>query len=179
MDEELYDLPVDCDFSTVWNNSGQSFDCSPRLKDPFFSSFRGILINGPEEVVWPEDAEALLESSEATPDGNAMGPVKLMVAGLLKIPHNTLGLNGDRAYEVLTVAVSRSSGESYSGKMQRMGTAAEIVEGAPPIEEDTTEYFNIDLISNLELPIAADTYQVYATLGPYKSNTIVIKTRCE
>ncbi|MES2824574.1 MAG: hypothetical protein V4732_13300 [Pseudomonadota bacterium] len=38
-------------------------------------------------------------------------------------------------------------------------------------------YFNMDLIENLGVPIADATYAVYATLGDFKSNVLTIKTK--
>lgn len=53
MNNVLYDIPQTWDFMEVWNSSGQEFDCSPKLRDRLSSEFQGILINAPQEVVWP------------------------------------------------------------------------------------------------------------------------------
>lgn len=179
MNNAQYDLPQACDFMKIWNNSGQEFDCSPKLKDPLFSEFQGILINAPQEVVWPLSHS--LEDMEVTPDGNTEGPIKLMVAGLLKLPY-MLGLQGNRAEQVVIAAVNQKTAKSYAGKMASIESQAELaVHGYEDSqkEHDTVEYFNIDLVRNLDIPLVDATYHVYATLGNYKSNVVTIKTRSE
>lgn len=114
MNEKLYELPQKCDFMAVGNNSGLTNDCTPKLTGGLFSTFQGLVINGPSETVWPEDAS--LEDMEILPNGDAEGPLKLMVAGLLQLPSNYLGLRGDLSDHVLLVAVNQKTGESYSGK---------------------------------------------------------------
>ncbi len=173
MTAPLYDLPQDCDFSKAGNNSTQSFDCSPQLKDPFFSEFQGILVNGPKDTEWPKSLAD--ETPVVLPNGDTQGKLKLVISGLVKLPYETLDLDGELAKHVLLVAVNQESAESYSGKLIPFGfTAKPNVPGLAESQQglDTTEYFNIDLVKNLEIPFSSAKYKVYATLGEYKSNVI-------
>lgn len=177
MSDKLYELPQDCDFMAVGNNSGREYDCTPKLRDGLFSKFQGLVINGPAETVWPENVS--LEDTMILPNGDSDGPLKLMVAGLLKLPANYLNMRGDFSNHVLLVAVNQKTAESYSGKMNVFGFSGE----SPPVSygdfDVTEQYFNIDLVQNLGIPIANATYSVYATLGEYKSNVLMLKTRVE
>lgn len=180
MTNNLYELPENCDFFNVGNNSSQEFDCSPQLKDRHFSKFQGLLINGPNQITWPKNIdphEALL-----TPKGNSDSPTRLMISGLLKVPYNTLGLAGDLNHHVVLVAINQKSAETYSGRMLRFGFTRR--PDMPSYIEtqanlDSKQYFNIDLVQNLKLPIADATYTVYATLGEYTSNILTINTSVE
>lgn len=182
--EQLYELPKDCDFTGVGNNDSNKYDCSPRLINRFTSPFIGLLINAPEEVVW--SSEAMDDSYVTFPNGDTESPYKLMVAGLSKVPDSTLDLDGDVAFEILLVAVNQETAESFSGKMIRFGESSPLPPGvvghmkqnASDSKADNARlsYFNIDLVQNLDLPITNAVYTVYATLGKYKSNVLTIKT---
>lgn len=180
MDENLYELPKICDFTKVRNNSTFEYDCSPQLKDKFFSEFRGLLINGPELIVWPENTN--LGDMIVTPKGDTQGPLKLMISGLFYVPYDILGSDRDLGYAVLLVAVDQKNSQTYSGKMHRFGFRGP----RPPVQKnndnpkpDVEGNFNIDLVQNLSLPIANATYTVYATLSKYKSNVLTVQTLVE
>lgn len=191
MSDELYELPQDCNFSKVVNNSGLNYDCTPKLRGSP-KKFQGLLINGPKEVVWPNNYD--LTGMAKTRDGDVIAsPIKLMIAGLTRLPSNTLNLNGVFNDRVLIIAVNQKTGEVYSGRMQVSGSRPDPL---PPIFSDSSsvgsfkedaanntsivgDRFNIDLIHNLGIPIENGTYTVYATLGDYKSNVLTIKTRVE
>jgi hypothetical protein len=185
IDNDLYVLPQDCDFMQVPANSSVQMDCSPKLKDPYFSTFKGLLINAPGEVIWPKDVS--IDDYVILPDGSNDSPLRFNVAGLSNIPDSSLGLHGDVAYEILIVAVNQMTGQSYSGKMLRMGDPGpeptgilsgfeqEGIQGNGS-DETRTVYFNVDLVSNLNIPLSEAIYTVYATMGEYKSNVLTIKT---
>lgn len=177
MTEELYELPQNCDFMIVGNNSGLRSDCSPLLKGGFLSKYRGILINGPTEIIWPKNFR--VENMMVMPNGDAEGPLKFMIAGVLRLPSNIFGLNGDLAKHVVVVAVNQNTAKSYSGKMISFGFKGErpdISNHPELVGQDSLEYFSIDLVQNLDIPIENATYTVYATLGDVKSNILTIKT---
>jgi hypothetical protein len=177
MNDTLYTLPKNCDFSTVGNNSSLSNQCSPRLVDEFFSDFQGILLNGPEKVIWPKDVDPA--DMIVAPNGNVDGPIKLMIAGFLKLPYNTVGLEGDLSTQVILVAVNQKTAQTFNGKMIRFGfTSKPELPGYGASQQglDAQQYFNIDLVQNLEIPITNATYTVYATLGDYKSNVLTVQT---
>lgn len=177
MIEELYELPQNCDFMAVGNNSGLRSDCSPLLKGGFLSKYKGILINGPAEIVWPKNFR--VEDMMVMPNGDAEGPLKFMIAGVLRLPNNIFGLNGDLANHVVVVAVNQKTAKSYSGKMISFGFKGErpdISNQPELVGQDSLEYFSMDLIQNLEIPIESAIYTVYATLGDVKSNILTIKT---
>lgn len=178
MTEQMYELPQGCDFKALGNNSGLRSDCSPKLKGGFLSKYQGIVINGPEQMQWPKNAS--LEDMRVMPNGDAKGPLKLMIAGVLQLPNNTLGKVGDLANHVVVVAVNQKTAKTYSGKMIAFGFKGDgpDISGFPElIGQPSLEYFSIDLVQNLQIPIENATYTVYATLGNYKSNTLTITAR--
>ncbi len=186
MADQLYQIPKDCDFSKVLNGDTHSNECTPILDNKFFSKFSGILINGPEQVVWPKDGNP--EDYPVGPWGTSEGPFRLMLAGLVRTEYKTLGLKGEASEEVLLVAVNQKTAKSYSGKMPKpdVDTAPDFdmgMEEIPLSEEEQnkliTSYFNFDLVQDLGLPIANASYNVYATLGEMKSNSIIIHTKVE
>lgn len=191
MNDELYELPQNCDFSKVEGNSEFEYECSPKLKDGILSEFDGLLINGPQLVVWPKEVD-LAGSRETRAGDDVDSPLRLMVAGLVSLPTNTLGLNGRFNDRVVIVAVNQDTAEVYSGKLQAFGSLPD-PEPMPSLlggsqtgspEEDMASntslagtWFGIDLTNNLGIPIKCATYTVYATLGDYKSNILTIETR--
>jgi len=177
MNDNLYVLPKNCDYSKISNNSSMSHDCSPKLTDEFFSEYQGILINGPEKIFWSKDVDP--GKMVVDPTGNVDGPIKLIVAGFLKLPYVTLGLDGELSNNVILVAVNQKTAHTYSGKMIKFGFSARpVVPGYGESQKglDVQQYFSIDLVQNLEIPIINATYTVYATLGEYKSNVLTINT---
>ena len=180
---DLYEIPENCNFITLQSGS-QENECSPVLKDPFFSQFSGILINGPKEIIWPKNVS--LEDHPPGPMGTTDGPLRLMIAGLVRIKFSTLGLKGDAGGEVLVVAVDQKTARSYSGKMPKGDFEAPPFFADPSNEPELKEaeknsllsnHFNLDLVHDLELPIADATYTIYATLGDYKSNELIVSTK--
>ena len=179
-----YLLPQECDFMQVSANSSVEVDCSPKLNDPFFSSFEGLLINAAKQSIWPKNVS--MEDYAIYPDGSNNSPLRLNIAGLANLPGSTFNMDFEVAYEILVVAVNEDTLETYSGKMNRVGVTGQKPPGALPgvkelkiIQENEqlrTVYFNVDLVSNLNIPIIETTYSVYATLGEYKSNVLNIRT---
>lgn len=182
MAEMLYDLPQNCDFNLVENVSNQEFDCSPKLKDKFFSSFSGLLINMPKKVVWP--AGVSLSDYPVGPSGDTHGPLRLMVAGLARFSYSMLNASDDISDEVLIVAVNQQSAVTYSGKMPK----PDFLDIPPPSADDPdmmlseedkntllTSHFNFDLVRDIGIPIESANYIVYAILGEHKSNIITVE----
>lgn len=176
---KLYNIPESCDFQSVGNNDSIEYDCSPKLTDRFFSEFKGILINTPKEIIWP--ANSSVEDYQTYPNGNNDSPLKFMLSGLAHVPDSTVKNNKDIAFEVVVVAVNQKTAESYSGKMQQMGDAGELPDMNPDIENAPEvrrkNFFNVDLIQNLGIPVSEASYTVYATLGEYKSNITTVHTK--
>lgn len=182
--DDLYELPKQCDFNEVGNNDSNEFDCSPKLKNRFTSEFVGLIINTPETVLWPEKVGS--NEHQNSFDDSYENPYMFMVAGLAYVPDSTLGLAGDVAYHVSIVAVNQKTAESYIGRMIKVGYSGDDPDDVFDFdagEEATQEfdmvrktYFNIDLVSNAGLPIEEATYSVYAILGDYKSNVMTVKT---
>jgi hypothetical protein len=174
MNGTLYTLPTECDFRAVGNNAEEEFDCSPQLLDRYFSPFQGLLINGPKDVTWPKDFDE--DNININPMGDTSGPFKLMIAGLVKLPYNTMDLRGNFGKHIVLIAINQKTAQPYSGKMSVIG----ITDDGPDIDTagygDSKQYFNIDLVQNLEIPITNATYTVYATLGDYKSNVLTVQT---
>lgn len=176
---EEYELPRDCDFLSVGVNSATRSDCSPILKGGITSKFEGIVINGPKNIVWQEDADTT--DLMVSPLGDTIGsPLKFVISGVARLPFNTLNLDGMFGYDVVIVAVNQETAQVYSGKMIRFGVSPK---GSVEPKSDKTvavkSYFNVDLVNNLGIPISDGTYTVYATLADYKSNVLTIKTQVE
>lgn len=183
MQNKLYHIPTDCDFSQVLNADTHSNECTPILDNKFFSKFSGLLINAPKEIVWPKNDDP--SHYPAGPWGTTNGPFRLMIAGLVRTEYKTLGLKGEASEDVLLVAVNQQTAQSYSGKMPQPDVDTEPdfdmdMQEIPPTEEEQnkllTSYFNFDLVHDLGLPIQKASYNVYATLGEMKSNSIIIHT---
>lgn len=184
MNENLYDMPGGCDFSKVRSGYIGENECTPKLLDPFFSEFSGILINGPERVVWPKKDSP--GDYFPGPFGETDGPFRLMIAGLVRAKYNTQGLNGNFGEEVVVVAVDQSSAEAFSGRMAQ----PDFIEPEPSefgdsdFDEETSNalvssWFNLDLVHDLNLPISNAVYSIYATFGEYKSNVLTVHTVVE
>jgi hypothetical protein len=172
-DNKFYTLPETCDFAGLEGGDEISNACSPRLID---RNYRGIVINGPIEIVWPKGAEP---DRNPSPFGTTKGPARLIIAATYKLPEPTLGSNEDFNNEILFVAVNKITESVYSGKIPRFGTTQKPDLGFP-IDNNPNRYakgyINPDLVNILSLPITNATYTVYATLGEYKSNVLTIKT---
>lgn len=184
MGKPLYEIPTSCDFSKVIGNVVETNECTPRLFDSSFFPFTGILINGPAEVVWPADAS--VEDHPPGPLGDTAGPLRLMIAGLVKLPYSAMGLNGGFGPEVLVIAVNQETAEVFYGKMDRIELlpVPENVDSELSLTDEdrsaaVSSVFNLDLVHSLGIPIEQATYTVYATLGDFKSNTLTVMTRVE
>lgn len=186
----LYELSEDCDFTVAANNSTTQYECSPQLRDSYFRPFIGVLINGPATITWPKGASE--EGNPPGPNGQTTGPLRIMISGVVQLPFNAMGLNGEFADKVLIVAVDRKTANTYSGKIWFPESLPEPEPDNPDDlfpetgEENTADltapvasYFNIDLLHNLEVPITSAVYSVYAQIGEYKSNVLRIETRVE
>ena len=180
--KKLYEMPQSCDFLAVGNNDSIEYDCSPKLTDRFFSEFKGILINTPKEIIWPDNTS--VDDYQKYPNGNNNSPLKFMLSGLANVPDSVLKNKSDEvAYQVVVIAVNQKTAKSYSGKMIQMGDVGEIPGMIPEVNDEPSpeitrkHYFNIDLVENLGVPIAEANYTVYATLGEFKSNVTTVSTK--
>lgn len=174
MTNQDYQLPENCDFNEAENNSTSEFACTPKLLDPLFSKFRGIIINAPKVTEWPENGDPA--DMMVTPNGNSSGPFKLMVSGYFILDINSGESATDLAERVILVAVNQKTAETYSGKMINTGFRVSPMANSPAPASNSVETvsssFNIDLYQNLDIPIAPATYSVYATLDEYQSNSM-------
>lgn len=180
-DKKLFELPMGCDFSKAGINHTMETECSPKLTDRFFSKFTGILINVQETITWPKNHS--MENYQSYPGGGNDSTLKFSVAGLAKLPETVLEYEGEIPYEILVVAVNQKTAETYSGKMVKFGASGI----KPTLELSSLDdlspefsqkyYFNIDMVSNAGLPIAEAVYTVYAMIGDYQSNIVIITTK--
>jgi len=171
-----YVLPKNCNFNEAENNSTSSFDCTPTLLDPLFSTFRGIIINAPQKTEWPENGDP--SEMIVTPNGNSSGPFKLMVSGYLILDISSGEGAIDLAERIILVAVNQKTAQAYSGRMQNTGFRVSPLPDTTAADnhiETVSSSFNIDLFQNLDIPVMSATYNVYATLDEYKSNSMEIE----
>ena len=179
MNNNFFTLPQNCNFLVTVNNSAKANECSPIIDDAFSNKFKGIVINSARSIEWPKNSDN--RNSFVSPNGDTKGPIKFMISGLIQLPKNTLDLDGDFSHNVVVVAVNHQNTKTYSGKMNRSGFKSP----SPIIFNDdesnksaiTRKYFNVDLIANLDVPLEEATYTVYATLGEFKSNELVVTTK--
>ena len=159
----MYSIPDNCDFSNVNGNSLSSNECSPKLDDPLFSEFRGIVINVQKNV-------KLKSSSE-------MNVLKL--AGLLYLNNSVMKSNGKLQEKVVVVAVDQYSSKSYSGRMKNPRGLVGAKGGTVNNDNPSLGYFNLDLIDALGIPLSDSEYVIYATVGEFKSNAVMVKVEVE
>jgi len=161
MPHELYRIPENCDFTKIKAAHIGENECSPVLLDPYFGEFSGLLINGPKKVFWPDNV--IIDDIPPNPFGQSSGALRLMLAGLIRLKYNTLGLNGEFSQHVMLVAVNQKTAKTYSGKMPVQNSIPEPVsmDAIDDIEmPDETlnslvrSYFNFDLVQDLGLPIS-------------------------
>ncbi len=184
MSDELYDIPKDCDFNNVFSGTSTN-ECTPKLKSRYSSPFKGILINTPEKIIWPKNVH--VSDYPVGPSGVTEGPLRLMLAGLVRLKYNSYNLESSFGEDVLVVAVDNKTGQTYSGKIPQPDMSME--PDPVPLDPDdniamseedlnalVSSRFNLDLVHDLGIPIAETSYSVYATLGEYKSNELIIET---
>lgn len=187
MSDDYYNIPSNCDFSLVFTGT-LSNECTPKLKSMFSSPFTGILINAPEKIVWPNNAD--FSDYPVGPLVITEGPLRLMLAGLVRLKYNSYNLGSSFGGDVLVVAVDNKTGQTYSGKMPQpdMPMEPDPYPAGPDesnmmSKEDLNALissgFNLDLVHDLGIPIAEASYSVYATLGEYRSNELIIETEVE
>lgn len=158
-----------CNFSEIESGSETSNPCSPVVD----AAFRGIKIDGPKEVFFGPGTEDLLFG----------GFTKMIVAGVCKLEYQTLGLRGEWNQAIVLVATDTRTRKVFSGRMMPFGSPAEPLdplEGGDLKPEDYAglvvgSYFNPNLARDLNLPEKEAEYDVFATLGPYKSNVVHVK----
>lgn len=158
-----------CNFSEIVAGSGSLNPCSPEVD----ADFRGIKIDAPKEVFF----------GPGTEDPLFGGFTKLIVAGVCKLQYPTLGLRGEWNKAIVFVATDTRSRKVFSGRMVPFGSPAAPLD---PLEEGDLKpedyadwvvgsYFNPNLVRDLNLPEKEAEYDVFATLGPYKSNVVHVK----
>ena len=179
MTNSIYLLPKNCNFSVAAENSAITNDCRPVINNEYSSKLKGIIINSAESITWPKNFDST--QSYVSPNGDSKGPIKFMISGLVQLPKNTLDLDGELSHSVVVVAVNQKNAKTYSGKMNRLGfkSPTPLIVNDDEISKSaiTRKYFNIDLVTNLELPVIDAIYTVYATLGDYKSNELIVSTK--
>lgn len=168
---EQVEIPLECDFSSATDMYSDN-ECSPRIVE---SGFRGLAINAPRQV--------LFTAGESTAFG---GFAEVPICGTYKYDLS-LDLDTDASFEdsILVVAVDRESHQSWSGLVRE---SVDLM----PAPEDTFDdeltdedlqgvsmegHFNPNLTEILTLPARPAAYDVYATVGPYRSNTVTIEIR--
>jgi hypothetical protein len=187
MSDDLYEIPTNCNFNDVFTGTDEN-ECSPKLKSRFSSPFTGILINAPKKTVWPKDDN--LSNYPVGPLGVTEGPLRLMIAGLVQLKYNSYNLGISFGSDVLVVAVDNKTGQAYSGKIPQPemlmlpdpypdGPDESSMMSEAELNELYSSHFNLDLVHDLGIPLAKASYSVYATLGEYKSNELIIVTEVE
>jgi hypothetical protein len=161
----------DCDFAAITPGTQASTPCSPTIGE----DFRGIAIRAPAEVTF----------GPSTEDPLFGGFTKLIVSGAIKLPYPALGLRGEYNKFVLLVAVDSRAKEVFAGGLAPFGSPArdvDLLEGTDLTPADfagvvTGSFFNPNIARDLNLPEREAEYDVYAVLGPYRSNVVHVKVR--
>lgn len=161
-----------CDYEKLaFAHYGDSNPCTPVEEDD--ENFRGLKINGPPEVFF----------GPGTSDPFEGGFTRMVIAGVCRLPYPALGLRGEWSYFVVFVATDTTRKEIFAGAYKPFGSPAmprDPLEKGPDTPDDfktviAGSYFNPNLVRDLSLPEREATYDVFATLGPYKSNSVRIK----
>ena len=163
--------PAPCDFDAIQPGSMSINPCTPEVAD----DFRGIQINAPAEVLFGPGTEERMFG----------GFTKLIVAGFCQLEYPTLGLRGRWNDAIVLVATDAATREVWSGRLARFGTRApprDPLKDSPVKPEDYSGAvmgtpFNPNIVNDLALPAREADYDVYATLGPYRSNVVHVKVR--
>ncbi|AUX43429.1 uncharacterized protein SOCE26_048770 [Sorangium cellulosum] len=152
-----------CDFSKVTAQL-ESNECTPQI-DGF--DFEGLLINTPEEVVF-EGAGNLSRAGG-----------RFVLCGACRFKQSFMNLRGHFVDQILFVAVNARTHEAYSGKLETVPNAIPSPDPDDGLDPDMLigEVFNPDLGELLGLPAEEAEYIVYATIGPYRSNTLTTRVR--
>ena len=156
----------ECDFAKLDTGPLDENPCSPQIDDP---DFQGIVLNGPEEVLY--------DPGETVAGSSAFADVR--VCGTCCFEFGFMGLQGKVQGSVLMVAVDASTQETFSGKLVTIQNPVAppdaAGQGGGPTEGLLVEsYFNPNLVETLGLPERPAEYIVYAVLGEIKSNTVRI-----
>jgi hypothetical protein len=158
--------PDDSAFQDVVPGSFSSNAATPEIDD-FDVDFRGLKLNAPSRVELTRGAAF----------------AHFVVCGVGVFDWNYMDLDGDFLESIVIVAVDSETHQSRSGRMritenraagipvrEKLGLSAEDF-----ANRSVEKYFNPDVGALLELPAAPATYDVYATLGEYKSNVVEVQ----
>lgn len=162
-----------CQFDDIEPGSETRNACTPKVDFEFV----GIRIAAPEEVLF----------GPGTRDSIYGGFTRLIVAGVCELPYDTLGLRDDWNRAIVLVAVDTEAKRVYSG---RFGAESifQPAESLDPQEEARLHrgmsksmvvgrVFNSNIANDLHLPPEPAAYDVYATLGPYRSNVVHVRVK--
>ena len=168
-----YILPKDCDFTAIQANDQ---DCRPKFVRGS-SGFVGIVINGPDEIIWPKGAKRVVLPAPDAGMRVSTGPVRLVIPTVFELPENTLNLDGDFSHSILYVVVNQATGKVFEGRWLRGSRLPPMrSEGIPNDPKKIRGGgLNPDIALICNLPIESAVYTAYATLANYKSNVLTIK----
>jgi hypothetical protein len=158
--ERIMSQPDSTTFAAVVPGSRLEYDCTPKID----SEFLGLKIN----------AAPVGKNSHA--DGAAV-----IVCAIYRLPSQTCEDVGDVGKAVTVVAVDTLTHLPLaSGLTRRRGMDVVPDRPAPRKErvdlsgQFSTGYLNFDVLDFLSLPDRPSTYQVFLTLGEYKSNVVTL-----
>jgi hypothetical protein len=161
-------LIQDRDFEEVEPGSLTSFRASPDLESD--EDFRGIRIRGPARVSFGPRTRDPLSGAFA----------HIVVCGAYHFDADYLG--GRFLPRLVVVAVDARTHVARAGIMEAVPNQVDVPDppgGAPPgfSVGSVVEYFNPNLATLLDLPEQEARYVVYAALGSFVSNVLVIDVR--
>lgn len=152
-------MKTNCDFFNIEINVKKETACSPVVDD----DFRGIIITAPDTIVL----------SASTP---------FVVCGTMQLNRRyEFQFEYSTTNELTIVVESISQKQVWSCNLLRPGfrpagrNPGVTINDIHP-EEFSTSWFNVDIFRYLpDMPHEAGVYTVYATLGDYTSNTVIVK----
>ena len=147
-----------CDFFSIEINTFDETACSPAVDE----EFRGIIIAAPDTVTLSND-------------------IPFVICGTAQL-NRRYEFQFDSPDNELTLVIENISIKKvWSCNLLEPGYETPpknpdmTIEDIHP-EEFSTSWFNIDIFRYLpDMPRAAGIYTVYATLGDYTSNTVIVK----
>ena len=160
----------DASYENVQLDSFVAHACSPVPDDP---SFRGIRIAAPNEVYF----------TPGEPDSRSGAFATIPVCGVSVFEPGQTRQADDAPSSIVFVAVDTETHEAFSGVPyapfnltpgpRPPGPAG--IAGRERSVGSIRSYFNPNLARILKLPERAASYDVYATIGSYKSNVVRIR----
>lgn len=157
-----------CDFNNVPLGSNDKNSCSPFIENKY--SFRGVIINAPDEIVIRNSGPYVDSIENILPVCGyyLMSLASLMKKGALNIVLENIATGEQIRGEVLEEDDSPEAPLPDDLSMPEIPAA--VLES-----QYTGSYFNVNIPQYTKLPNETATYNLFVEIGDGKSNTLTLK----